>query len=186
MASSNKQFPDTKIMTGKVRFSYANVFQAKAIDGGPAKYSISLLIPKSDKVTVAAVNKAIEAAKAQGKEKTWKGKMPPVLKLPLRDGDAEKPDNEEYEGMWFLGCNSSVKPGILGPDKLPITTEEGFYSGCYGRAVINFYPFDQKGNKGVAVGLNNLMKMEDGERLGGRDTAENDFASIEGEEDDLS
>lgn len=172
----------TKVITGKVRFSYAHVHEPKAIqEGQKEKYSVSILVPKTDKVTIDKINKAVEAAKQEGKGK-WNGKIPAVLKLPLRDGDAERPDDEAYEGCMFLNANSVNKPGIVGPDREEIMSNEGFYSGCFGRASINFYAYNQSGNKGVACGLNNLQKLEDGDRLsGGGSTAAEDFGS----DDDL-
>jgi len=172
----------TKVITGKVRFSYAHVFEPNAIqEGQKEKYSVSILIPKTDKATIAKVEKAIEAAKQEGKGK-WNGKIPVVLKLPLRDGDAERPDDEAYEGCMFLNANSVRKPAIVDADLEPIMDKDEFYSGCYGRAAINFYGYSSSGNKGVAVGLNNLQKLEDGERLsGGGSTAAEDFGS----DDDL-
>jgi hypothetical protein len=168
----------TKVITGKVRFSYAHVHEPKAIqEGQKEKYSVSILIPKTDKVTIDKINKAIEAAKQEGKGK-WNGKIPAVLKLPLRDGDAERPDDEAYEGCMFLNANSVNKPGIVGPDREEIMSNEEFYSGCFGRASINFYAYNQSGNKGIACGLNNLQKLEDGDRLsGGGSTAAEDFGS---------
>lgn len=170
----------TKVITGKVRFSYAHVFEPNAIqEGQKEKYSVSILIPKTDKATIAKVEKAIEAAKQEGK---WNGKIPAVLKLPLRDGDAERPDDEAYEGCMFLNANSVRKPSIVDADLEPIMDKDEFYSGCFGRASINFYGYNQSGNKGVAVGLNNLQKLEDGDRLsGGGSTAAEDFGS----DDDL-
>jgi hypothetical protein len=172
----------TKVITGKVRFSYAHVHEPKAIqEGQKEKYSVSILIPKSDKATIDKINKAVEAAKQEGKGK-WNGKIPAVLKLPLRDGDAERPDDEAYEGCMFLNANSVNKPGIVGPDREEIMSNEEFYSGCFGRASINFYAYNQSGNKGIACGLNNLQKLEDGDRLsGGGSTAAEDFGS----DDDL-
>lgn len=168
----------TKVITGKVRFSYAHVFEPNAInEGDDKKYSVSILIPKTDKVTLGKIEKAVEAAKQEGKGK-WNGKIPPVLKLPLRDGDAERPDDEAYEGCMFLNANSVNKPGIVGPDREEIMSNEEFYSGCFGRASINFYAYNQSGNKGIACGLNNLQKLEDGDRLsGGGSTAAEDFGS---------
>jgi hypothetical protein len=168
----------TKVITGKVRFSYAHVHEPKAIqEGQKEKYSVSILIPKTDKVTIDKINKAIEAAKQEGQGK-WNGKIPAVLKLPLRDGDAERPDDEAYEGCMFLNANSVNKPGIVGPDREEIMSNEEFYSGCFGRASINFYAYNQSGNKGIACGLNNLQKLEDGDRLsGGGSTAAEDFGS---------
>jgi len=172
----------TKVITGKVRFSYAHVFEPSAInEGDDKKYSVSILIPKTDTATLAKINKAVEAAKQEGKGK-WNGKIPPVLKLPLRDGDAERPDDEAYEGMMFLNASSKNKPGIVDENRDELMSKDEFYSGCWGRASVNLYAFNVSGNKGIAVGLNNLQKLEDGDRLsGGGASAAEDFGS----DDDL-
>lgn len=172
----------TKVITGKVRFSYAHVHVPTAIEEGQKeKYSVSILIPKTDKSTIDAINKAVELAKQEGKGK-WNGKIPSVLKLPLRDGDAERPDDEAYEGMMFLNANSDRKPGIVGPDRHEIMDNDEFYSGCWGRASINFYAYNASGNKGIAAGLGNLQKLEDGDRLSGGSTAAEDFGSPDGDD----
>ena len=176
-----------KIITGKVRFSYVNIFKARAaMAGGDEKYSISLLIPKSDKVTIKKIEAAVEEAIREGISSKWGGKRPANLKLPLRDGDTER-DTPEYEGCFFLNANSNQKPGIVDRDLMEILDPEEVYSGCYGRASINFYPYSVNGNKGVGVGLNNVQKLTDGERLGGsRATAESDFGDgFEDSDDDF-
>ena len=172
----------TKVITGKVRFSYAHVFEPSAInEGDDKKYSVSILVPKKDLQTLARIKNAIEAATQEGKGK-WNGKIPTVLKLPLRDGDAERPDDEAYEGMMFLNASSKNKPGIVDEDRVEVMSRDDFYSGCFGRASVNFYAFNVSGNKGIAVGLNNLQKLEDGDRLsGGGSSASDDFGS----DDDL-
>lgn len=176
---------ETKVITGKVRFSYAHVFEPSAInDGQDKKYSVSILIPKKDKKTLAKIEAAVEAAMEDGKTKKWGGKIPPNLKLPLRDGDEDRPDDEHYAGHMFVNANSARKPGLVDAELDPIMDREEFYSGCYGRASVNFYAFDSNGSKGVACGLNNLQKLEDGERLAGGVSAEVDFGDEE-EEDDL-
>lgn len=167
----------TKVITGKVRFSYANVFEPTAMqDGQTPKYNVSIIISKSDTKTVEAIKKAIEAAKEAGKSKIAdkNGKIPVNLKTPLRDGDEERPDDPAYENSYFINANSERKPGIVGRDLNPIMSRDDFYSGCYGRASINFYAFNIN-SKGIACGLNNLQKLEDGERLAGGPSAEEDF-----------
>lgn len=169
----------TKVVTGKVRFSYVNIFKGRAFQPGQEeKFSICLLIPKSDKTTLSKIKAAVEAAKKQGIADKWSGKLPGNLKLPLRDGDAERADEaEEYEGMYFLNANSNQKPGIIDAFRNEILDPTEVYSGCYGRASINFFPYNSNGSKGVAVGLNNIQKITDGEPLGGaRQSAEDDFA----------
>lgn len=177
----------TKVVTGKVRFSYLHVFEPSAIEEGQEKkYSVSLIIPKSDKATIAKLTKAVEAAKEAGKMKLagTGGKIPANLKTPLRDGDAEKPDDEAYAGSVFLNANCKTKPGVVDKNLNPVMSQDDVYSGCYGRASVTFYAFNTSGNKGIACGLNNIMKLEDGESLGGRSAAESDFAEF-AEDDDM-
>ena len=171
----------TKVITGiKTRWSYANVWQAKSINGGTPKYSVSLIIPKSDTKTVTAVKNAIQAAYEEGQSKLkGNSKSVPALtaiKTPLRDGDAERPDDEAYKDSYFINANSATAPGIVDTARNPIIEHSEVYSGVYGRASINFYAFNSNGNKGIACGLNNLQKVSDGEPLGGKTRAEDDFA----------
>ena len=171
----------TKVITGpRTRWSYANVWDPKSINGGTPKYSVSLIIPKSDKKTVEAIKAAIQAAYEEGESKLkGNGKTVPalsVLKTPLRDGDLERPDDEAYANSYFVNANSGTAPGIVDADRQPIIDHSEVYSGVYGRASINFYAFNSNGNKGIACGLNNLQKMRDGESLGGKTRAEDDFA----------
>ena len=177
----------TKVITGpKTRWSYANVWQPKSINGGTPKYSVSLIIPKSDTVTVNKIKSAIQAAYEEGESKLkGNGKSVPSLKAiktPLRDGDLERPDDYAYKNSYFVNANSTTAPGIVDADRQPIIDTSEVYSGVYGRASINFYAFNSNGNKGIACGLNNLQKISDGEPLGGRSRAEDDFAD---EEDDF-
>jgi hypothetical protein len=168
--------PATKVITGLVRFSYAHVFKPhSSIDGAEPKYSVCLLVPKKDRYAVAALKAGIEAAMDSGKT-LWGGKIPKNAKYPLRDGDEERPDDENYLGMFFLNASSKMKPKIIDRDKNEILDSSDFYSGCWGRAAINFFPFSQAGNKGVGVGLNNLQKLKDGDPLSSRSRAEDDFA----------
>lgn len=177
----------TKVVTGKVRFSYVNIFRSRAFrEGQDAKYSICLLIPKSDKKGLAKITAAMDEAVQEGIRSKWGGKMPKNLHLPLRDGDEERADEApEYEGMMFLNANSNTKPGIVDKDLNEILDPDEVYSGCWGRASINFFAYDSNGNRGVGVGLNNILKLSDGERLGGsRASAEDDFSDdFEDEED---
>jgi hypothetical protein len=178
-----------KVITGKdTRWSYCNVWEAKAINGGTPKFSVSLLIPKSDTVTVKKIKDAIEAAYREGEAKLkGNGKSVPalsVIKTPLRDGDQERPDDPAYAGHYFLNANSTTAPGIVDADCQPILTRSEVYSGVYGRASISFYAFNSSGNRGIACGLNNLQKIRDGEPLGGRASAESDFSDFDDEDDD--
>jgi hypothetical protein len=171
----------TKVVTGMVRFSYANVWEPKSINGSDEKYSVSLIIPKTDKKTIAQIEAAIEAAKQEGKAK-FGGKIPANLKLPLRDGDIDRSEDEAYKNSYFVNANSKERPGIVDNSVKPILDKSEFYSGCYGRASITFYAFNQNGNKGVAVGLQNLQKLLDGEALSARSRAEDDFSTFDDED----
>ena len=180
----------TKVITGPgTRWSYANVWQAKSINGGAPKFSVSLIIPKSDTATVNKIKAAIQAAYEEGQSKLkGSSKAVPalsILKTPLRDGDLERPDDEAYANAYFVNANSSTSPGIVDANRQPIIDTSEVYSGVYGRASINFYAFNSNGNRGIACGLNNLQKIRDGEPLGGKTRAEDDFAD-ESEDDFLS
>lgn len=181
---SNEKTPSaTKVVTDEVRFSYLHVFEPKKAPGSDvARYSVAILFPKSNKALKKRIDAAVEAAKLAGKDK-WKGRIPPNLKMPIRDGDAERPDDETYAGMWFFNATSGTKPGIVdSTGKNPIIDATELYSGCYGRVSVNFYPFSNSGNVGVACGLNNMQKLRDGEPLSGRTSAEYDFAGEDNEE----
>ena len=152
-------------------------------DSSEKKYSVSIIISKKDKITLAKIEEAIKAATQAGVAK-WGGKLPKNLKTPLRDGDEER-EEECYENSFFLNAKSSNKPGIVDANLDEIMSKEEFYSGCYGRASVTFYPYDSNGSKGIACGLNNLQKLEDGERLGGSSaSAAEDFA--DDDDDDLA
>ena len=186
MSTMNKSVNPVKVITGKeTRWSYANVWDAKSVNGGTPKFSVSLIIPKSDTVTLKKIRTAIEAAYQEGESKLkGNGKTVPALstlKTPLRDGDTERPDDATYENAYFINANATTAPGIVDADCQPILTRSEVYSGVYGRASITFYAFNSNGNRGIACGLNNLQKIRDGEPLGGHASAESDFA----EEDDF-
>ena len=172
----------TKVITGpETRWSYANVWDAKSINGGAPKFSVSLIIPKSDTKTVEKIKAAIRAAYEEGQSKLkGNGKSVPalsVIKTPLRDGDTERSDDPSYAGCYFINANSSAAPGIVDADRQPILDRSEVYSGVYGRASISLYAFNSNGNRGIACGLNNLQKIKDGEPLGGKSRAEDDFAT---------
>ena len=173
-----------KVITGPdTRWSYANVWEPKSINGGAPKYSVSLIIPKSENKTLAKIKAAIEAAYKEDEAKLKaNGKSVPALsaiKTPLRDGDTERPDDPAYANAFFINANASSAPGIVDVDRNPILTRSEVYSGVYGRASITFYAFNSSGNRGIACGLNNLQKVRDGEPLGGKASAEDDFSTDE-------
>ena len=167
----------TKVVTGVVRLSYANVWEPASINGSKPKYSVSLIIPKDDKATVDAINRAVENAIKDGAAK-FGGKIPPrgSLKLPLRDGDAER-DDEAYKGSYFVNANSTTAPQIVDRQVQPILDRGEIYSGCFARVSVNFYAFNSNGNRGIACGLGNIQKIRDGDPLGGKTSAADDFAT---------
>lgn len=167
----------TKVVTGIVRLSYEHVWEPASINGSNPKYSVSLIIPKDDVKTIAAINQAVENAIKDGAAK-FGGKIPPkgALKLPLRDGDTER-DDEAYRNAYFVNANSTTAPQIVDRAVQPILDRNEVYSGCYARVSINFYAFNSNGNKGVACGLGNIQKVRDGEPLGGKTSAADDFST---------
>lgn len=179
-----KNVNSCKVITGSnTRWSFVNVLEAKSINGGTPKFSLCLAISKDDKKTINAINAAIKAAYEEGKSKL-KGNsrtIPPLeaIKTPLRDGDLERPDDDTFKNSYFLNANSTIKPGIVDEKCQPIIERSEIYSGVYGRASINFYAYNKNGNKGIACGLNNLQKIRDGEPLGGKPRAEDDFATAD-------
>lgn len=178
--SSKPQTDNTRVVTGTVRFSYVHVFEPWSGDGkSNPKFSVAILVPKSDRETLRKIHAAVEAAKEKGQQK-WGKTAPRALKLPLRDGDAERPDQPEYAGCYFFNASSKTRPNVVDASLNPILDYLDFYSGCYGRASINFYPFNTAGNYGVACGLNNLQKTRDGDPLGGtRSRPEDDFEAMD-------
>jgi hypothetical protein len=175
----------TRVVTGKVRFSFVSVFEARAFgEGQVPKYSVMLLIPKSDKGTIDRIKKAIDAAAQKGLMTKFNGKMPTVVKSTLKDADVDTDqDGEVFATKWpyaaghyIINVSTKNQPQIVDANLNPIINPVDFYSGCYGRASINFFAYNNNGNKGVSAGLNNLQKLEDGEPLGGITSAEQDFA----------
>ena len=183
----------TKCVIGKARASYVHVFRPSSIsvDGSDPKYSISLIIPKSDTALVEKIKSCIKAAYEAGLASKWGNKAPKPWKNPLRDGDEERSDKPEYVDCYFINASCKTKPGVCkktgtkmveGKKKniiVDIADEEELYSGCWVFAAVNFYAFNSNGNKGIACGLNNVLKAEDGEMLGGRTSSESDFGDME-------
>lgn len=177
----------TRIVTGGVRLSYAHIWEPNSIQGGKPKYSVSLIIPKTDTATIAAIEKAVDAAIEAGIGK-FGGKRPnkAALKLPLRDGDIER-DDEAYKGAYFLNANSLTAPQIVDMNVAPVLDRAEVYSGCYARVSLSFYAFNTNGNRGIACGLGNIQKTRDGESLGGgRVSAETDFGAFAADDDFLN
>ena len=172
-----------KVITGKVRASFVHVFEPQSINGSEPTYSCSLIIPKSDTVTVGKIREAIEQAKQEGVPK-WGGKIPSNLKLPLRDGDVDRPEDPAYADSYFINATSQEQPGVVDRKRVKITDTLAIYSGCYIRASINIYPFNANGNRGIAAGLSNIQFWEDGEPLNGRVRAEDEFDALDDDDAD--
>lgn len=178
----------TKVVTGKVRLSYCHVFQPFSNNDGEPKYSTVILIPKTDKTTVRKIKEAQQAALEAGKAKTFGGKIPANWKNTLHDGDedADLEKNPEYEGHYYMSVSSKTKPGVVDQKLNEIIDSTEVYSGCYARVSINAFPYSQQGNKGVSFGLNHVQKMADGDFLGGRSRAEDDFDELDDDGGDES
>jgi len=173
----------TRIVTDKVRLSYAHLFEPFTNDPEKeARYSVTILIPKSDKATLKKIEDAQDAAREEGKTKTFGGKIPASLKYTLHDGDeeADLERNPEYAGHMYMAMSSKQRPGVVDADLNPILDSTQVYSGCYARVSINAFSYSNSGNKGISFGLNNVQFLEDGEPLGGRTRAEDDFADDSG------
>jgi hypothetical protein len=179
---------DTRVVTGKVRFSFVNAFEARAFgENTVAKYSVMLLIPKTDVGTIGRIKNAIEAAAQKGITTKFGGKLPTILKTTFKDADKDTNlDGTVFAELWpytaghyLINVSSKIQPQVVDANLNPIINPVDLYSGCYGRASINFFAYNNNGNKGISAGLNNLQKLEDGESLGSFTTAEQDFANLE-------
>ena len=174
---------DTKVVFGPCRLSYTHVFNKFSPDGdGEGKFMTNILIPKSEKKNIEAIKKAIEAAKKAAIVAKWGGKEPKKLDLPLRDGDDK--EDEVYKDHFYLNAKSNSRPGVVDKKCVPIVDEEEVYSGVWAVISVTFYGYDVSGNRGVACGLNNIMKYKDDEHLGGRVSAESDFGDMGFDDED--
>ena len=180
---AEKKNPSATRVIIPCRISFANIWEPKSINGSEEKYSVSCIVPKADKKTLAKIEKAIEAAKEAGKSKKWGGKIPPNLKLPLRDGDIDRPDDEAYANAMFVNATSKDAPQIVDRKVDPILDPMECGSGDYCNVSVNFYGFNANGNRGVAAGLGNIQLIKHGERLAGKASASSDFTEVEGDED---
>lgn len=174
----------TKVLTGEVRLSYANLTTPRAAQqGGDAKYSVTLLIPKTDTATYQDIVNSIEAAAQDAQGKLWGGVRPPVLPQPLHDGDGVRengtPYGPECKGCWVMTASTKNKPQVVHQSNVAAElAPQDIYSGMYGRVTVNFYGYFNSGKKGVGCGLGNVMKTQDGEPLAGGASAEADFATV--------
>lgn len=183
MGKSDITIEDKKCMTPEFRTSYPNVFKAKSFEGQEPKYGLTMLFSKKadiSKLKKAAFNAAVEK---WGEDKA---KWPKKLRLPFRDGDAEKADMKGYPGHIFVSASSKQKPGVVDQRREAILDEQAFYAGCYARATLIAFAYDRAGNVGVSFSLQNVQKLRDGERFSGRKAAEDEFDAVEDASDDAS
>jgi hypothetical protein len=171
----------TSVVTGEVRLSYVNLFQPRAAQqGGEPKYSVTILLPKSDVATYQRIQAAIQAAYEQGVQSKWNDARPP-LKTTIHDGDGVRPSGEpfgsECRGHWVFTASSKQKPEVVDANLNPIIDQSKVYSGVYGRVHINFFPYSQRGNRGIAAGLGPVQILRDGEPLGSRVSAADAFGA---------
>lgn len=168
------------VTTGKVRLSFCHLWEPYAQNpGDEAKYSVTILIPKSDTATLNAIYAEMAAAEQQGVASKWGGVKPPIVKNPLYDGDGVRPSGEpfgeECKGHMVMTASSKEQPSIVDLQVQPILNRADVYSGCYARVSINFFAYASNGNKGIGCGLNAVQKLEDGEALAGRVSAQEAF-----------
>lgn len=161
----------TKVVTGKVRFSYVNIFEAKEPQGGgDPKYSVTLLIPKADTQTKGKIQAAMAEARENFCKRNGANALPQKFNHTLHDGDGMRDSGEPYgpecKGCYVITVSSKQKPVIVDNMGNPITDPAEVYSGCFGRASINFYGYSQNGKKGVSAGLLAIQKLHDGEPFG--------------------
>lgn len=173
----------TKVVTGKVRLSYAHLFEPFSIDGEQdPKYSVMLLIPKSDTKTIEDLRAAEGAAAEAGKSSKFGGKIPANLASIIRDGDEVAEDFPERKDHWFMSVTSPAtrKPGVVDQNVQPVMDATEVYSGCYARASLNAFPYTFGSKKGISFGLNHIQKIADGEPFGSITRPEDEFDVIEG------
>lgn len=174
----------TKCLTGEVRLSYAHLCEPYSSNGGEPKYSVTLLIPKTDTATYNDLKNALGAAYELGVADKWKGNRPQMRYPVIYDGDGVRPSGEpfgdECKGCWVVTASSKQKPTCVHISNVHAELlPSDIYSGMYARVTVNFFPYNSNGNRGVGCGLGNVCKTRDGDPLSGRATAENDFAGIE-------
>ena len=186
MATKEAPNQTTKVVTGKVRLSYVHIFEAFSNTEAEPRFSTVIMIPKSDTATYRKIVAAQKVALENGKDSTFKGRIPKDWHDTLKDGDedADLDQNPEYAGHWYMSVASKTRPGIVDKDVQPIVDSTEVYSGCYARVSINAFPYNVQGNKGVSFGLNHVQKIADGDYLGGRSRAEDDFDDWDDDDDD--
>lgn len=176
---------ESKAVFGECRLCYVSLLERKKFDGdqGEGKFGCNILIPKNETETIKAIEAAIKAATDKGVTSKWGGKLPRKLaESPLRDGDEKEDAN--FHGHWYINAKSNTRPAVIDKHREPLTDAEDVYSGMWAMCSVSFFPYSSGGNNGIGAGLNSVMKVRDGERIGGSDGA-NDFDEYADEEEDL-
>lgn len=178
-----------KVLTNEVRLSYCNLIDPRAPkQGGVAKYSVVLLIPKTDTVTKADIDASMQAAAQEAVAKKWDGKRPPQLHIPIHDGDGVRQSGDPYgpecKGHWVMTASSKIKPQVVYYSTteniyVQLTSDNDIYGGMYARVTIRFYGYANSGNKGIGCGLGNVLKIRDAEHFAANYTsASDDFEGV--------
>ncbi len=168
----------TKFVTPEIICSYPKLFTAEdKFNSGTEKYSLSIPIKKEDKESLARIQQCVVNAAVNKWGEKARGLQ--GLKLPMTDSTgSSRADDPVYKDTFYFSAKSTRRPGVVGPDMQPIIDQEDIYPGCIVRASMNFYGYDWSGKKGVAVGLSNVMKVRDGDKIGGGSNAQDDFAEF--------
>lgn len=171
----------TLVTTGKVRLSYVHLFSPYAHNPGQdPKYSTTILVPKSDIASKQRIDMAINKAIEAGVKDKWGGVRPPILGIPVYDGDGVRPSDglpfgQECKGHWVFTASSKQPISVVDTGLNPIMDQTAVYSGIYARVSVTFFPYNSNGKKGIGCGLGPVQKLEDGEPLGGSISAEQAF-----------
>lgn len=171
------------VTINNVRFSYCNLFQPKVRPGQKPKYSVTVLVPKSNTEAKAAIDAAIAEAIEYGVSKCWNGFLPPQPAICVHDGDGPRPSDsqpygEECRGCWVFTASSKEKPGVVDANVQRIIDPTEVYSGMWGNVSVNFFPYNSSGKKGIGCGLNHVQKVRDDEPLSGFVTVEEAFKPV--------
>lgn len=181
----------TKVVTGKVRFSYCHIFEPQPDqDGGDPKYSVTLLIPKNDKATLGKIKAAMAEAREKFCQRNGAAALPANPVHTLHDGDGQRPNGGDFapecKGCYVITVSSKQKPKVVDSSRNEILDAQEVYSGCYGRASINFYGYNSRGRKGISAGLLAVQKLHDGEpfgTVGSADDFNDDYTEIGADDD---
>lgn len=177
----------TKVLTGEVRLSYVHLSEPYANPKNPGaepKYSVTMLIPKTDTATKADIDASMKAAYEAAVTNDWKGARPQLRNALIYDGDGVRNDGTpfgpECKGHWVMTANSKRKPQVVHISNLKAElAPQDIYSGMYARVTVNFFAFSVNGNRGIGCGLGNVLKIRDGEPLSGGASAASDFEGLE-------